>query len=177
MVITGAEAEKKAVIATAEKMCAAARTAPKAKGLDYIHTAVLTDDDIKRLADKMKEQSEETGLGFLMRDAGNVLSSDAVVLIGTTYQQRGLGEFCSLCNFKGCEKSSAAGAVCVFDPMDLGIALGSAVAVAADCRIDNRIMFSAGKAAVALGLMPDGVDCVMAVPLSAHGKSVYFDRK
>ena len=171
------EIDRLAVIKTAEAMCAAARTAPKAKGIDYLRTAVLTDEDIVRLSDIMKKQGEETGLGFLLRDAGNVLNSQAVVLIGTSYQQRGLGEFCSLCNFRGCEESKSNGAVCIFDPMDLGIALGSAVSVAADNRVDSRILFSAGKAAVEMGIFPKEINCVMAVPLSASGKSIYFDRK
>jgi uncharacterized ferredoxin-like protein len=174
---TSYSAEKNAVIRAAEDMCAAARTAPKAKGTDYIWTAVLTDDDISALADKMRELSQESGMKFLLRDAGNVDSSDAVVLIGTKYDQRGLTEFCSLCGFAGCEKSREAGAVCVFDPMDLGIAIGSAVSVAMDRRIDNRIMFSAGKAAAAMGIFPPEVKCIMAVPLAAKGKNVFFDRK
>lgn len=177
MIKTGTQAELDAVLRAADDMCAAARTAPKAKGWDFIKTAVVYGDDIKVLADKMAELSEESGMKFLLRDAGNVLKSDAVVLIGTEYTQRGLTEFCSLCNFAGCEKCKEAGAVCIYDPMDLGIAIGSAVSIAADRRIDNRIMFSVGKAAQALKIFPESVKCIMGIPLAAKGKNVFFDRK
>ena len=177
MIIYSEKAEQNTILRVAEAMCAAARTAPKAKGEDYISTAVLTGDDLKKLADKMNELCKKTGMAFLGRDAGNVLASEAVVLIGTSYNQRGLSEFCSLCNFTGCDKSREAGAVCVFDPMDLGIAIGSAVAVAADNRIDNRIMFSAGKAALELNIFDSNVKCIMGIPLAATGKNVFFDRK
>ena len=47
--------EEQAVLATAATMCAAARTAPKATGLDHIETLVLTGADKDALADKMHE--------------------------------------------------------------------------------------------------------------------------
>ena len=67
--------------------------------------------------------------------------------------------------------------MCAYDNMDLGIAVGSAASVAADCRIDNRVMFSAGRAALSLGTMGGDVKVILAIPLSAGGKSPYFDRK
>ena len=60
---------------------------------------------------------------------------------------------------------------------DLGIAIGSAVSVAADGRIDNRVMFSVGKAAMSLGMLGREMALVFGIPLSASGKSPYFDRK
>jgi uncharacterized ferredoxin-like protein len=59
--------------------------------------------------------------------------------------------------------------------MDLGIALGSAVALVADNRVDNRIMFTIGQAAAKLGLLGEH-KMIMGIPLSASGKSVFFDR-
>lgn len=70
----------------------------------------------------------------------------------------------------------AAGALCSFNSGDLGIAVGSAVSVATDHRVDNRIMYSAGKAALELGLLGDGVAIAFGVPLSATGKNPFFDR-
>ena len=56
------------------------------------------------------------------------------------------------------------------------IALGSAAAVAADARVDSRIMMSAGLGAKKLGLFPEGTEIVYGIPLSISGKSPYFDR-
>ena len=53
MFIQEKQAEAEAVIQTAKSMCQAARTAPKAKGMDFVHTAILTDEEKKKLADKM----------------------------------------------------------------------------------------------------------------------------
>jgi uncharacterized ferredoxin-like protein len=59
---------------------------------------------------------------------------------------------------------------------DLHLAAGSAVALAADFRIDNRIMFSVGKAALKAKLLPDDIKIALAIPLSATSKNPFFDR-
>ena len=84
---------------------------------------------------------------------------------------------CGFCGFKDCAELQKAGGVCSFNSADLGIATGSLVALAADMRIDNRIMYSAGKAAVELQLLGKDVPLVYGVPLSSSGKSPFFDRK
>ena len=91
--------------------------------------------------------------------------------------RRGLGAFCGYCGMDGCDACAQAGAECAFGPMDLGIALGSAVALASDAHIDNRLMYSAGRAAMELGILPPEYGCCVAIPLSVSGKSPYFDRK
>lgn len=47
--------EAKAVLATAAKICAAARTAPKAHGKDTLHSLVLTGEEKELLAKKIEE--------------------------------------------------------------------------------------------------------------------------
>ena len=69
-----------------------------------------------------------------------------------------------------------AGGVCAFNLSDLGIAVGSAVSLAADNRVDNRVMYSAGRGAVELGLLPDKIRVCYGIPLHATSKSIYFDR-
>ena len=134
--------EEQAVLATAAKMCAAARTAPKAKGLDHIETLVLTGADKDALADKMHEvATREFGdaPSTFHRDAENLRAAAAVVLIGIHPARRGLA-YCSLCGFESCAACAEAKGRCCFDGIDLGIALGSAAAAAADERVDSRIM-------------------------------------
>jgi len=43
-------------------------------------------------------------------------------------------------------------------------------------RVDNRIMYSVGKAVLELGLLPSKVRLVYGVPLAARGKNPFFDR-
>ena len=47
--------EEQAVLQVIAKMCAAARTAPKAYGKDTLHTFVLTGEEKEKLAQKMEE--------------------------------------------------------------------------------------------------------------------------
>ena len=169
--------EREAVLATARRMCAAARTAPKAKGIDHIETMILTDGDKDRVADELERLSEPLQYRFFLRDAGNVRAAQALVLIGVREDQRGLNAGCRHCHFEDCADCARKGGVCVYDPMDLGIAIGSAVAVAADDRVDNRVLFSAGRAAMSLALMGGDVRMVMGIPLSIKGKNPFFDRK
>ncbi len=176
MFIPSSKAEEQAVLNLAYAICAAARTAPKACGVDHMDTAILTGEDKTRLAKEIRRLGEELGAPFFIRDAGNVEASGAIVLIGVQYKTRGLNAKCRLCGFENCDACAAAGATCVFAPMDLGIALGSAVALAASAHADNRIMFTAGQAAASLGLMGD-YKLIMGIPLSISGKSPFFDRK
>ena len=168
--------EMEAVMHTAYQMCAAARTAPKTKGIDHLKTCVISAGVQETLAKEMDRLADEWGMAFFHRDANCVRRSQAVVLIGTVAGRRGLGVHCGDCGFAGCSDCAEHGGACAYDSIDLGIALGSAVSVAADNRVDSRVMFSVGKAAVSLGLLGEDCKMVLGLPLSVSGKSPYFDR-
>jgi uncharacterized ferredoxin-like protein len=178
MQIKSKDAELAAVLNVANAICAAARTAPKACGIDHIDTAILTGGDKDALVAEIRRIGESlAGDGkYFLRDADNVNASQAIVLVGAKYLPRGLDAVCRLCGFADCAECSNAGAACVFTAMDLGIALGSAVAIAADARADNRLMFTAGQAAASLGLLGE-YRMIIGIPLSVSGKSPFFDRE
>ncbi|MDR1161489.1 MAG: DUF2148 domain-containing protein [Tannerellaceae bacterium] len=167
------ENRKEQVLHIARQMMTAARTAPKGKGLDIIEIGVVTDDDIRRLSDEMRVVYEEKGLKFLLRDAENILLADAVVIIGTRQQTHGLN--CAHCGYATCAQKPGE-TPCAINSVDVGIAVGSACATAADFRVDTRVMFSAGLAAQRLGYLGEA-RCVMAIPISASSKNPFFDRK
>jgi len=179
MIYSSKQMEESALLATAAAMCAAARTAPKGKGIDTIETLVLTGADKDALADKMEEIARREFGGdptnWYFRDAANLRTAAVVVLIGARRGHRGI-PFCSYCGFDNCAACKQAGGTCAFVSIDMGIALGSACAVAADARVDNRIMFSAGKAAMEMGYA-DGDVLWNGIPLSVSGKSPFFDRR
>ena len=175
MIIDSKTSEKNAALDAAFAVCAAARTAPKACGIDVLDTLILTDEDKLRVADEMRRLSENGGGAFFARDAGNVDASQVVVLVGAKPSVRRLGSICGLCGFKNCIECENAGAQCIYPALDLGIALGSAVASVTDMRIDSRIMFTIGKAAASLGLLGE-YSLIMGIPLSISGKSPFFDR-
>ena len=107
-------------------------------------------------------------------DADNVLSAEAVVILGTRQQVQGLN--CAHCGFDTCVEKPAE-VPCTINSVDLGIAIGSACATASDLRLDTRVMFSAGLAAQRLGWLGEDSKCVMAIPVSASSKNPFFDRK
>jgi len=162
------------VIQAVRQMLVAARTAPKGKGIDIIEMALVTGDDNRRLSEEMIKIAEETGLKFFLRDAENILQADVTLIIGTRQQTQGLN--CAYCGFTTCESKPVA-TPCAINVVDLGIAVGSACAKAADLRVDTRVMFSAGLAAQRLGMLGENCGCSMAIPVSATSKNPFFDRK
>ena len=175
MIIRENESREEYVMSVARAMMTAARNAPKGCGADHLDIAALGLSRLTRLAHKMREIGERDGKAFFLRDAEGVAHSQAVVLIGCRHEVRGLN--CALCGYPTCreKRESAPSVPCVFDVTDLGIAVGSAVAVAADCRVDNRILYSAGVAAKELGFLDD-CSVIYAIPLSVSGKNIFFDR-
>lgn len=165
-----------AVKTVAELMCCSAITAPKGKGQNLLFTKIFEGKEKEKVADLMEELGEERGVKFFVRDARNVRDSLMVVFIGTRVEPRGVPN-CGFCGFENCEKSKKAGAYCSYAVTDLGIAVGSAVKVASCHCIDNRIMFSFGKAAIVGGFVPDDIKLGYGIPLSVSGKNIFFDRK
>ncbi len=166
-----------AVIDVAKKMVIAARTAPKARGINTIETFIATGNTIKQLAERMKAIGEEYEQAFFVRDAANIENVPVVVLIGTKIQSTGLKK-CGLCGFKNCdEKNTFPSVPCAFNTGDMGIAIGSAVSIASDNRVDNRIMYTIGQAALELGFFNEYVKIIYGIPLSATSKNPFFDRK
>lgn len=177
MIYREKDIDAQAAMNAAIQVCAAARTAPKARGIDYIHTMALNGEEKDALARELRRLGKELNLAFYLRDADNLEAAQAVALIGVEKHQRGLGDTCDFCGMGGCSGCAQKGGLCAFDSMDLGIALGSAAALAADLRMDSRMMYSVGKAALSLNLFEDKCHMVIALPLSVSGKSPFFDRK
>ena len=168
--------ELKAVEEVAALMCAAARTAPKAKGVDNLVTLVVMGEDKDRLAREMSRVAEEHGIDFFARDAGSVDKSLAVVLLGQRPMPAHIPQ-CGYCGYRDCAENAENSGVCAISMGDLGIATCSAVSIAALHHIDNRIMFSIGRAALNLKMFnDDGVKVAYGIPLGVSGKSPFFDR-
>ena len=166
--------ENNAVKQVAEFMAVTARTAPKACGVDVIETLVLDGADKDNLTAVMREIGQDSERPFFIRDAGNVDACHCVVLIGSGIGPRGLD--CAFCGAENCIAAKEGGIACALAVHDLGIAVGSAAATAMDHRIDNRVLFTAGMAALKLKLFTDKVKICFGIGLAATGKNVFFDR-
>ena len=173
MIINEREARHEQVMQIARQMMTAARTAPKGKGVDVIEIALVEGDDIRRLSEEMIAIQEENGFKFFLRDADNILNAECILLIGTREHAHGLN--CGHCGYSNCVDRPN-GVPCTIVSVDVGIAIGSACATAADHRVDTRVMFSAGLAAQRLNIL-EGCRQVFAIPVSASSKNPFFDRK
>jgi len=172
MVQNERETRHQRVMEAVGQMMTAARTAPKAKGVDIIEIAVVEGNDIQILSDKTNELGIKNDYKFFLRDAENILSAEAVLIIGVNKKEQGLN--CSHCGFSTCEDKPKV-IPCVFNTIDVGIAIGSACAKAANLHLDTRVMFSVGYAAQALNWL-EGCRTVFAIPVSASTKNPFFDR-
>ncbi len=176
--------ESEVLEALAKSILLAARTAPKAKGVDDIVTALVEKKDVEVLASTRERLADQKGEGFtfLKRDAANLRNAGAAVLIGVkTSGAAGLN--CGACGFETCAEMlnrqkvevDFSGPHCMLKYVDLGIAIGAATAKAKDFCIDNRVMYSIGAAARVSGLLD--ADVVFGIPLSVTGKNIFFDRR
>ena len=172
MILNEKNTRSEQILHAAKQMMTAARTAPKTKGADFLEIAVVTENDIERVSKMLIEMHSENQLPFFLRDANSVLQAGAIVLIGVREKNRGLN--CGYCGYPTCETKPEQ-ASCAFNSIDVGIAIGSACATAADLRVDTRVMYSAGVAAQRLNLLEDS-KCTFAILLSVSSKNPFFDR-
>lgn len=170
------EAKQSGLKDVAEFMAMAARTAPKTRGIDNLEIIIIdSDKDKATLIKKMREISRRDNRPSCERDANNIEDTKYIIIIGTKAEPLGLN--CGFCGYKDCEELSKTKAVCAYNSMDLGIALGSAASIAARFHVDNRLMYSIGKAAIETSLFKGNINQAIGIPLNATGKNPFFDRK
>jgi len=183
-VLNSKDAERDAVLTIARIMAASARTAPKTRGLDSVKTLILDGDDLEKLAKVMEERSKDDPerLAFFKRNADDVRKSMAVLAIGVTGEPKrpesplncgACGHNCAwmLKTLKR-DNGDARGPMCLMQGIDLGIALASAVKMASDLNVDNRIMYSIGATIRRMKLIE--ADLVIGIPLTVASKNPYF---
>jgi uncharacterized ferredoxin-like protein len=185
-IVTSEEGEREGLLEAAKMMLLSARTAPKSAGIDDILATMAYGKEKEDIAAEMgviAQQRQNISSGF-KRDSQNLRDSEAVLLIGVKGTKKS-GLDCGGCGYPTCAEFERArkklgqdfeGPNCIFKLLDLGIALGSAAKTASTLNVDNRIMYRVGTAAKRLNLLPEA-SIIMGIPISAKGKSIYFDRK
>lgn len=181
--ISSSEAEREALLEAAKLMLIAARTAPKSGGIDDVLLSIAYGREKDAIADKMNEIAESRRIEGFKRDAKNVRDSEAIIIVGVR-GNKSFGLNCGACGYKSCSEFNDSGKrdgedfggpTCLFKALDIGIALGSAARMAGELNVDNRIMYRIGAAAMKLGMMTEAT-VIIGIPISAKGKSIYFDR-
>jgi len=188
-VIFSKDVETEAILTVAKLMAVSARTAPKGRGVDRIATAIVSGDKKERIAEAMenKMSDKKNPIIAFEKDAEALRNSPCALLIGVrgTMPKKPENPLnCGACGYSSCAEFIKAekkqgedftGPVCIFEAMDLGIAVASAAKTASELNVDNRIMYTVGAAAKAIGILD--ADIIIGIPLSAAGKNIYFDRK
>ncbi|MFH2144360.1 MAG: DUF2148 domain-containing protein [Bacteroidota bacterium] len=173
-IINENELTKKIIQEIAEIMVIAARTAPKGRGLNFLDVKIATDQDIERISLKMKDIGEKKQRSSFIRDAENILSAEAIVLIASKIQHIDLN--CGMCGFETCAEKNIK-TPCVFNTVDLGIAIGSAASTASSFKADNRIMYTVGQAVLDLNIFSKDYIIIFGIPLASLSKNPFYDRK
>lgn len=179
------QAESEAILTAAKLILAAVTTSPKTRGISSLTSAILQGEEQAQLAQAMEDQfnNKNHKLNFLRRDAQSMRQSAAVLLIGVKGTRPKKPEDpinCGACGFSTCGEFLQAakkkggdfvGPLCIFPVLDLGVALGVPTKMAAAMNIDNRLMYSAGAAAMNLGILD--ADLILALPLSVSPKNIF----
>jgi uncharacterized ferredoxin-like protein len=188
-IITANQAEQEAIETAAKLIMAAVTTAPKTRGVSAIQSALVLGEDKEHLAQAMENHGRQKAAAgdIFNRDARNVRSAAAVVLVGVrgTMPKKPENPLnCGACGHptcaefirarKGKQGEDFTGPLCIFQSIDLGIALGVAAKVAAELNIDNRLMYTVGAGAMELNILD--ADIIAGLPLSTAAKNIFFDR-
>ena len=173
MIYNEEELENNCIKYAASLLSGAIKTAPKARGLNSLKTIVLTEKDKDKVAEQMTKYDKPAHA--FQRDSKNIKDSDAVILIGMKTLRVGLN--CGLCEHENCRENEKNNGLCIFNQVDLGIALGSAVSSGMDLKVDNRIMYTVGYAAKDMNIFEKEYKIIMGIPLKYSNKNIFFDRK
>lgn len=173
-IISEKEILNQAAMDIAHLMIAAAKTAPKAKGIENMEYLILYGAEKEILSEKMKEISARDSIPFFTRDAENIMQSELVVFIGSNNNPKNIPS-CSICGYSCKDKPD--NIPCAVGATDLGIAIGSAVSTAMLHKADSRIMYSAGIAILELGWFSENIKQAYGIPISLKAKNPFFDRK
>ncbi|MFH0817225.1 MAG: DUF2148 domain-containing protein [Candidatus Micrarchaeota archaeon] len=152
----------------AELMILSAKTAPKALGKNTLVAKIASEKEKKRIIVGMESIEKKN----YDRDAKTLKKAEMLVLIGV--KPVDIGETLEGVIDASEIERQLKGKVCPTRLIDLGIAIGSAVKTASFHNVDNRVMWRAGVIAASLGILEGAI--VIAIPLSATEKSVFFDR-
>ncbi len=168
-------------------MAASAITAPKAGGKDCLEIVALTEaDDLQKIANEMRSYAHKSSKeNYWHRDAANAECAQGLLLIGLAGPVTA-GYDCGGCGYSTCKEFEDSrelkdftmgytGPHCIMRTMDIGVALSSAAKQASLLNIDNRVQQRVGATARALGYI--NCEVAMGIPVSIHGKSIFYDRK
>ncbi len=184
------EDRKEAVQLAARLLLASGTTSPRVGGVGECSVHILDDEcDIEDLCQQLEEMSgEKKSWDFFRRDAAMLRDADAVLIITSLRSLTDPSDInCNMCGYLTCEYMrekeklqkgpgvAYTGPLCAFRAANVAYAIGGMVSQARTLGIDYGIFWSAGAAAMRMGMLPQATGFAVAVAISVTEKSPFKD--
>ena len=184
------EDRQQAVKVAARLLLASGTTSPRVGGVGECTTHILDDEcaieDLCQAVEKMAGEKESWA--FFKRDAAMLRDADAVLIVTSLRSLTDPSDIsCNMCGYMTCDYMRAVkkfdkgpgvaftGPLCSFRATNIAYAIGGIVTQARNLGIDHGIFWSAGAAAMRMGILPRDTGFALAVGISVTEKSPFRD--
>ncbi len=179
-----------AVKVAARLLLASATTAPRVGGVGECTIHIIDDEcDIEDLCLKVEEMARDNkNWQFFKRDAQMLRDADAVLLVTSLRSKTDPADInCNMCGKLTCDYLREAeelpdepgvaypGPLCIFRANNIAYAVDGMISLARNIGIDYGMFWSAGAAAMRMGLLPRDTGFALAVAISVTEKSPFRD--
>lgn len=174
----------------ARLMLASGTTSPRVGGVGECTIHILDDEcDIEDLCQEMERMAEiKKSWQFFKRDAAMLRDADAVLLSTSLRSLTDPADInCNMCGKLVCEylkeedklpadpDVAFTGCLCIFRANNIAYAIDGMVSQARNLGIDHGVYWSAGAAAMRMGILPRDTGFALAVAISITEKSPFRD--
>ena len=181
---------KEAVRIAARLLMASGTTSPRVGGVGECTIHIIEDQcDIEDLCQQIEGMADENkGWSFFKRDAAILRDADAVMVITSLRSLTDPADInCNMCGKLTCEYLKEeeklprepgvafTGPLCIFRANNMGYAIDGIISQARNLGIDYGVYWSAGAAAMRMGLLPKATGFAVAVAISITEKSPFRD--
>ncbi|HDP80985.1 MAG TPA: hypothetical protein ENN21_09110 [Spirochaetes bacterium] len=184
------EDRKQAVKLAARLLLASGTTSPRVGGVGECTIHIVEDEcDIEDLCQKVEKMAADNKRwDFFKRDAAMLRDADAVLIITSLRCVTDPADInCNMCGKLTCEYLREAerlpdepgvaypGPLCIFRANNIAYAIDGIVSQARNLGIDYGVYWSAGAAAMRMGIVPKNTGFCVAVAISVTEKSPFRD--
>lgn len=185
------EADRKQAVRTAcELILASGVTSPRVGGVGECTIHLLDDDaDIEELCQQMEKMAEvQKAWAFFRRDAAILRDADALLVATSLRCLNDPADInCNMCGRLTCEylkqepklpadpDVAFRGPLCIFRANNLAYAIDGMMSQARNLGIDYGVYWSAGAAAMRMGILPKDTGFAIGVAVSVTEKSPFRD--
>ena len=179
-----------AVKIAARLILASGTTSPRVGGVGECTIHIIDDEcDIEDLCQRIEGMAEENkGWGFFKRDATILRDADAILIVTSLRSLTDPSDInCNMCGKLTCDYLreeeklpkepgiAFTGPLCIFRANNIAYAVDGMISQARNLGIDYGVYWSAGAAAMQMGILPRDAGFALAVAISVTEKSPFRD--